>query len=87
MENLKERVSVSSFYDQATGQNGPREVVWRGRSYLVDKVGLHHRFWQGRTLVHLFSVLCGSCYLRLRLETDSLVWFIESFVDQEDDGV
>lgn len=78
-EDLNEPVSVTTFYDSGRGTFRPEQVIWRGRQYIVSKIGLHHSFWKGRFLVHVFSVVCGDNFVRLRLETDKLRWFIDSF--------
>lgn len=77
--SLDEKISVVSFYDSQTEVSIPKNIYWRGREYVIEKIGLHHRFWKGRILIHVFSVTSGDSYLRLRFETDSLRWFLDSF--------
>lgn len=40
----------------------PKLVTWRGRSYEITQVGLHHTYREGRVLYHVFSVVSGSFY-------------------------
>ncbi len=61
--------------------NAPKYVIWKGRNYTVTKIGLHHYFRQGRTLYHIFSVLAGTIFMRLKLDTDSLLWKLEEISD------
>jgi hypothetical protein len=77
--SLDEKISVVSFYDSRTEASIPKNIYWRGREYVIEKIGLHHHFWKGRILIHVFSVTSGDSYLRLRFETDSLRWFLDSF--------
>ncbi len=59
----------------------PKYVVWKGRSYTISKVGLHHSLREGRTLYHIFSVVSDTIFLRLRLNTDNLLWNLEEISD------
>lgn len=61
--------------------NAPKYVIWKGRNYTVNKVGLHHIFREGRTLYHIFSVTAGSIFMRLKLDTDNLLWRLEEISD------
>lgn len=79
LADLGESISVISLYDGKAGSTTLVKIIWRGREYLIEKIGLHHLFWKGRILVHVFSVVSGENYLKLRFETDSLRWFIDSF--------
>ncbi len=63
--------------------NAPKYVIWKGRNYTIEKIGLHHAFRRGRTLHHVFSVLAGTLFMRLRLNTDSLDWRLEEINDNE----
>lgn len=59
----------------------PKYMVWKGRNYTINKIGLHHHFTKGKTLYHVFSVTSGSVFLRLKLNTDNLLWKLEEFSD------
>lgn len=52
----------------------PTSLVWRGRCYQINKVGLHHTTHQGRTLFHIFSVTDGANFFKLQLDTETLGW-------------
>jgi len=51
---IDEQVSVGLV------NNIPKYVVWKGRSYTITKVGLHHTFREGRTLHHALFVVVGT---------------------------
>ena len=74
-------VSVISSYNHHLRSVSPRKVLWGGREYLITKTGLHHTFRQGRTLFHIFSVISGSTFFRLKLNTDNLSWNLEEISD------
>lgn len=59
----------------------PKYVQWRGRCHTVTQIGLHHYFRKGSTLYHVFSVLSGTIFMRLKLDTDSLIWKLEEISD------
>jgi hypothetical protein len=60
----------------------PRQVVWRGRNYVIAKLGLHHTYREGRVLYHIFSVVSTSgFFLRLSLNAETLRWKLEEVSD------
>lgn len=59
----------------------PKYVVWKGRSYTISKIGLHHFFREGRVLYHVFSVVSDTLFLRLKLNTENLRWKLEEISD------
>lgn len=63
--------------------NIPKYVVWRGRNYTITQIGLHHHFREGRVLYHIFSVVSGSIFFRLKLNTGSLFWKLEEVSDSQ----
>ena len=56
-------------------------VEWKNRSYKVDKVGFHHFLLEGKTLMHVFSVISGSIFLKIKLDTKHLAWTFEEIQD------
>lgn len=78
---LDESISVSFTFDSEKRLIGPRALIWNRRLYAIKKVGLHHKFRQGRTLFHVFSVVSGDMFFRLVLNTDNLHWRLEEISD------
>lgn len=68
MRNLSEKVSV------VLENNTPLSVHWRNRDYKITKIGLRHDYYEGKILVHIFSVLSGSLFFKLKLNTKYLEW-------------
>lgn len=68
MQTISEKVSVNLF------NNTPISVFWRNRDYKITKVGLRHSFLEGKTLIHVFSVLSGDLFLKLKFNTKNLTW-------------
>lgn len=72
---IDERVTVGMVNDV------PKYMIWKGRNYTINQIGLHHHFREGNTLYHIFSVVSGTVFLRLRLNTDNLFWKLEEVND------
>lgn len=61
--------------------NIPKYIIWKGRSHTITQIGLHHTFREGRTLYHIFSVVAGTIFMRLKFDTDFLSWKLEEISD------
>ena len=80
-ETLQEKVTVNLVSNCRTGQVLPKHLGWRGRSYTINKTGLHHTYRSGRALIHVFSVTDGNTFFRLELNTDTLLWMLTEVSD------
>ena len=80
-ETLQEKVTVNLVSNCRTGQVFPKRLGWRGRSYTINKIGLHHTYRSGRALIHVFSVTDGNTFFRLELNTDTLLWTLTEVSD------
>jgi hypothetical protein len=56
----------------------PRELNYAGKSIKITQVGLHHKYYEGRVLHHIFSVASETCFYRLNLNTETLNWELEN---------
>jgi hypothetical protein len=74
---INEKVTVGMV------NNIPKYVLWKNRSHNITQIGLHHHFREGATLYHVFSVIAGTLFMRLKFDTDSLVWVLEEVSDSE----
>ncbi len=81
IQNISESISVSFVFDSQKRSVEPKVLVWNKKLYTVKKVGLHHKFRQGRTLYHVFSVASKNLFFRLVLNTESLHWQLEEISD------
>jgi hypothetical protein len=73
---INERVTVGMV------NNTPKYVIWRGRNYTIQEIGLHHRFRKGKDLYHIFSVVASSIFMRLRFDSENLSWVLEEIESQ-----
>lgn len=80
---LNEPISVSLAYDDKRKKVYPKWVVWQSRLYAIIKVGLHHKFREGRVLYHVFSVATKSLFFRLVLDTETLHWRLEEIANED----
>lgn len=74
LQKIYEEVSVDLIFDSITKRVYPKLVVWKGKTYKVKKIGLHHTYKEGNVLYHVFSVTTDSSFLRLVLNTKNLHW-------------
>jgi hypothetical protein len=73
-ESIDESVSVALLSNTHTHTVLPYSIQWRGRSYKIQNVGLHHTVREGRVLLHMFSVTDGNTSFRLQFNTETLGW-------------
>jgi len=66
---------------QVTFSRQPLFLTWAGRSYSVQKLGLHHHYREGRTLHHVYSVVADGLFFRLNLNTDTMSWILQEVSD------
>lgn len=59
----------------------PLSLTWSHRTYPVTQVGLRHTYRDGVTRHHVFSVVGGSLFFRLNLNTETLHWILEEVSD------
>jgi len=68
MQTIAEKVSVISQDDT------PLSITWKNRDYKITKIGLHHDFYEGKILMHVFSVVSDTLFLKLKFNTKHLTW-------------
>lgn len=73
-EPIQEAVSVRLFTNHLTHKAGPSVLYWRGKTYRITNIGIHHLVREGRALMHIFSVTDGTTYFKLKFDTESLSW-------------
>jgi hypothetical protein len=61
--------------------DSPKWVKWKNNIYKIEEVGLHHTVREGKVLFHIFSVTTKTLFLRLKLDTESLIWKLEEISD------
>lgn len=81
IEKLSLPVSVGITFDHTKRKVIPKWILWEGKLYPVERVGLHHKYREGRTLFHVFSVASKTLFFRLVLNTDTLYWRLEEISD------
>lgn len=73
-EVIDEQVSVNLLFNHLKHTAAPTSLYWRGRRYVITKVGLHHITREGRTMLHIFSVTDGTTAFKLELNSETLGW-------------
>ena len=83
IQKIQAPISVALIYNHKTREMKPVKVLWEGRPYVINRIGLHHTYRKGRTLFHVFSVESESLFFKLIYNTDSLGWTVEEIADGE----
>jgi hypothetical protein len=81
LEQIHEKISVITVHNRQKHIVMPYKIRWQGRDYIISKIGFHHKIWQGRNRVHIFSVSTGAIDFRLSYDTESLDWTLEEVSD------
>lgn len=68
MQIIDEKVSVNLV------DSTPVLMSWRNRDYKITKIGLRHDYFEGKILIHIFSVLSNDLFLKLKFNTKNLQW-------------
>lgn len=76
-QTINEEVSVNLIFDSVTKRSYPKSVLWKNNLYKIIKVGLHHKYREGKILYHVFSVITEGSFFRLLFNTDNLHWSLE----------
>ncbi|MBI5448989.1 hypothetical protein HY948_01580 [Candidatus Gottesmanbacteria bacterium] len=82
-EYIDEAVSVVLYSNHVSHQVVPIALYWLGKRRQIDIVGLHTTVWEGRNLIHEFSVTAESTSFRLRFHTETLQWKLLEVADHE----
>lgn len=82
-ESLDEPVSVVFYYNANNHHVQPYRLTWQNRDYKLGKVDFWHKTKIGDRLIHHFSIADsdGALYFKLALDTSTLHWKIEEFMN------
>ncbi|HSX09662.1 MAG TPA: hypothetical protein VLF93_05900 [Candidatus Saccharimonadales bacterium] len=78
---INETIDVITIYKKLGSQTYLHKIRWKGRSYVITKIGYHHKVRQGNTLYHIFHVSTASLAFRVKHNTDNLQWILENVSD------
>lgn len=77
-EKIDEPITVNLDHNSL-----PSSVIWKNRFYEITKIGFHHKYKIGQTIIHVFSVTTDSLFLRLELDSSNLLWRLKEAVSYE----
>jgi len=80
-QKIDEPVSVSLTFDSKSKKATPKALIWNNRLYAITKIGFHHTYKVGETLIHAFSVSTPTLFFRIELDTNNLHWKIVEIAD------
>lgn len=81
IEKINERIDCICIYKKAPASVIPYKIRWNGREYLIAKIGYHHKRREGRYIYHIFSVSSDTLFFKLKLDTQTLYWYVEEVSD------
>lgn len=85
LEYIHETIDVITIYKRLGSKTAPYKIRWNGRSYLITKVGYHHKVREGHTVYHIFHVCSDTLAFKLKHNPDSLQWILEEVSDGNSD--
>lgn len=85
IEKISAPITVATVYNHKVRKFMPTYVLWEGRSHKIEKIGLHHSYRDGRSLMHVFSVASETLFMRLVFNTENLTWRLEQISDGNPD--
>ena len=83
IQKLDAPISVLLSYNHKTRHVQPVRLQWEAKDYTIEKIGFHHTYREGRTLIHVFSVETASLFFRIAFDTSALSWRVQEIADGE----
>ncbi|MCA9378799.1 hypothetical protein KC640_00060 [Candidatus Dojkabacteria bacterium] len=85
-DSMHTKISVVADFPGG-GKVEIKHFTWEGKKYEVEKTHLITKAHRGRETVWLFHISTQNAAFKLRLDTDSLIWYLEELTwDKEVDG-
>ena len=81
IEHINEQIDCICVYKKIGATVMPYQIKWNGRVYKITKLGYHHKRRDGRYIYHIFSVATDSLAFKLKLDTETLHWYVEEVSD------
>jgi len=81
-EEVHEQISVTASFP-LKGKPAITSFIWRGKTYKILDVHLVSKARKGRECVWLFNVSTRSSAFKIRLDTDTLTWYLEELSWEE----
>jgi hypothetical protein len=80
-EKIDQKVNV------IMSRSKPTIINWQNQDYRVNKIGYHHKVYDGRVLRHIFelTVQDQELWMRLNFNTYNLSWILEIIADGNPD--
>ena len=78
---INQPVSINLFIDSAGKRAKITHLIWNGRTYKIDELGLHYTYKSGLTFFHVFCVSSQNVNFKIELDTRSLLWNLKEVYD------
>ncbi len=81
IEHINEQIDCICIYEKLGAIVKPYKIKWNGRVYKITTLGYHHVRRDGRYIHHIFSVATETLAFKLRLDSETLHWYVEEVSD------
>lgn len=75
-ESIDEPVSVIAIFGKGYQSIRPFKMQWHDKDYLIRQVGYVHKYKEGVTMWHVFSVTDGINFFELKFNSEELKWIL-----------
>jgi hypothetical protein len=83
IQKINSPVSVIMDFNHNQQKLRPMQIQWQGKDWRIEKMGLHHHYYQGKKMIHIFSVVANGMFFKLKLDTENLFWNLLEIADGE----
>lgn len=81
IQKIEKPVSVMMDFNHYQKKLRPIQIQWNNRDFKIEGVTMHHSFYQGKKLIHIFSVIASGMFFKLKLDTENLFWQLVEVAD------
>lgn len=81
IEQINEQIDCICIYKKSPSCVFPYKIKWNSRTYIIKKIGYHYKRRDGRFIYHIFSVATDTLAFKLKLDTETLFWYVEEVSD------
>ena len=82
-EDINERISVVAIFGDTYQSVQPFRIKWKGKEYLIEKIGYQHKYKEGQSIIHVFSATDGVNFFELKFNAGELSWLLGRVANNE----
>jgi hypothetical protein len=81
IQKIGSLASVTLHYNHKVNKATPLFIFWNNRKYVIEEIGTHFTYFEGRTKIHVFCVLAQALSFKLEFNSETLNWQIVEISD------